>query len=160
MPCSYLFACTLVDAHVNWLTATQTRKFDFCPHFSCPPFHLFNFLALPLSSSPGQSLAERLLESRSSLPVSLCVRECVQAPGRASRGRYVCAVALPSRHPPILPGYFSDSGPRSASWLVDFQINPRRSVSDKSVFPTSLSRSLSYLLHYFSRSLLTRDYIR
>lgn len=54
------------------------RKFEFCPHpFSFPPSHLFNFLALLLSSSSGESLSARVVENQYSFRVCACVCMCV-----------------------------------------------------------------------------------
>lgn len=54
------------------------RKFEFGPpHFSFPPSHLLNLLALPLPSSPGQSLTARLVESQYSFRVCVCVCVCM-----------------------------------------------------------------------------------
>lgn len=72
------------------------RKFEFGPpHFSFPPSHLLNLLALPLPSSPGQSLTARLVESQYSFRV--CVRLHVCVCGREREGERDCVYACRRR---------------------------------------------------------------
>lgn len=67
------------------------RRFEFGPHhFSFPPSHLFNFLALLLSSSSGESLTARVVENQYSFRVCACVCVCVCVCGRERETVYVC----------------------------------------------------------------------
>lgn len=67
------------------------RKFEFGPpHFSFPPSHLLNLLALPLPSSPGQSLTARLVESQYSFRVCVRAFACVYVGERGRERLCVC----------------------------------------------------------------------
>lgn len=162
------------------------RKFEFGPpHFSFPPSHLLNLLALPLPSSPGQSLTARLVESQYSFRVCVCVRlhvcvcgrerggereglcACVQATGRAREAPGSCAPLL--SHRIVLQSCPATAPAQTRAlrhdWLDFTSIHDEQPRTRLLYISRPLSLSslplLVYLSPYYpSRSLLTRDYIR
>lgn len=138
------------------------QEFQFVPHVLFP-------LSSPLISSPTavilsrQSLTARFAESRYSFLV--CVCECVcECAGDGTSRAGACVPS--SRFRSILQSGRATVSAQAeeGSRLVEFQINPRLSVSDRplSALPLSSAPSLSLSLSppISSLTLFTRDYIR